>query len=152
VQLDTRNRSKMDADFEISGLYTDESPGLKVDPVVVLVLSLVFIFSVVALHSTSPIFSPPVPQSMTDTGAKQSLPRSPASSPAKQVAGDLDLGKLYEENALVWIAGRLGLWGRIRYLASFPTKYSGLEVVYYYTFRSMISETRINEPLAEKHI
>lgn len=35
----------------IIGLYTDESPGLKVDPVVVLVLSLVFIFSVVALHS-----------------------------------------------------------------------------------------------------
>ena len=34
-----------------TGLYTDESPGLKVDPVVVLVLSLVFIFSVVALHS-----------------------------------------------------------------------------------------------------
>lgn len=32
-------------------LYTDESTGLKVDPVVVLVLSLVFIFSVVALHS-----------------------------------------------------------------------------------------------------
>ena len=32
-------------------LYTDESPGLKVDPVVVLVLSLGFIFSVVALHS-----------------------------------------------------------------------------------------------------
>ncbi|CAO1605702.1 hypothetical protein XANCAGTX0491_009207 [Xanthoria calcicola] len=32
------------------GLYTDESPGLKVDPVVVLVLSLGFIFSVVALH------------------------------------------------------------------------------------------------------
>ena len=35
-----------------AGLYTDESPGLKVDPVVVLVLSLGFIFSVVALHST----------------------------------------------------------------------------------------------------
>jgi hypothetical protein len=35
-----------------TGLYTDESPGLKVDPVVVLVLSLVFIFSVVALHGT----------------------------------------------------------------------------------------------------
>ena len=33
------------------GLYTDDSPGLKVDPVIVLVLSLVFIFSVVALHS-----------------------------------------------------------------------------------------------------
>lgn len=31
-------------------LYTDESPGLKVDPVVVLVLSLGFIMSVVALH------------------------------------------------------------------------------------------------------
>lgn len=35
----------------IPELYTDESPGLKVDPVVVLVLSLGFIFSVVALHS-----------------------------------------------------------------------------------------------------
>lgn len=35
------------------GLYTDDSPGLKVDPVVVLVLSLGFIFSVVALHSKS---------------------------------------------------------------------------------------------------
>jgi hypothetical protein len=32
------------------GLYTDESPGLKVDPVVVMTLSVVFIFSVVALH------------------------------------------------------------------------------------------------------
>ncbi|RPB26107.1 Pre protein translocase Sec Sec61-beta subunit, partial [Terfezia boudieri ATCC MYA-4762] len=31
-------------------LYTDESPGFKIDPVVVLVLSLGFIFSVVALH------------------------------------------------------------------------------------------------------
>ncbi|QGI75413.1 unnamed protein product [Fusarium fujikuroi] len=33
-----------------STMLRDESPGLKVDPVVVLVLSLVFIFSVVALH------------------------------------------------------------------------------------------------------
>jgi preprotein translocase subunit Sec61beta len=33
-------------------LYTDESPGLKVDPFVVLVLSVGFIISVVALHST----------------------------------------------------------------------------------------------------
>jgi len=40
------------------GLYTDESPGLKVDPVVVLVLSLVFIFSVIALHSTLLFASP----------------------------------------------------------------------------------------------
>jgi hypothetical protein len=32
-------------------LYTDDSPGLKVDPVVVLVLSVGFIISVVALHS-----------------------------------------------------------------------------------------------------
>ena len=39
------------ADRIVVGLYTDESPGLKVDPVVVLVLSLGFIFSVVALHS-----------------------------------------------------------------------------------------------------
>lgn len=38
----------------MTGLYTDESPGLKVDPVVVLVLSLGFIFSVVALHSGFP--------------------------------------------------------------------------------------------------
>ena len=37
--------------FLNAGLYTDESPGLKVDPVIVLVLSLGFIFSVVALHS-----------------------------------------------------------------------------------------------------
>lgn len=35
----------------IAGLYTDESPGLKVDPFVVLVLSVGFIISVVALHS-----------------------------------------------------------------------------------------------------
>jgi hypothetical protein len=34
-------------------LYTDDSPGLKVDPVVVLVLSVGFIVSVVALHSES---------------------------------------------------------------------------------------------------
>jgi len=39
-----------------TGLYTDESPGLKVDPFVVLVLSVGFIISVVGLHSkyTSP--------------------------------------------------------------------------------------------------
>lgn len=42
--------------FPTVGLYTDESPGLKVDPVVVLVLSLVFIFSVVALHSKSLLY------------------------------------------------------------------------------------------------
>ena len=35
------------------GLYTDESPGLKVDPVVVMVLSIGFIISVVALHGQS---------------------------------------------------------------------------------------------------
>lgn len=37
-----------------AGLYTDESPGLKVDPFVVMVLSIGFIISVVALHSKSP--------------------------------------------------------------------------------------------------
>jgi preprotein translocase subunit Sec61beta len=42
-------------------LYTDESPGLKVDPVVVLVLSLVFIMSVVALHSRFFSFFLPLP-------------------------------------------------------------------------------------------
>ncbi len=36
----------------LTELYTDESPGLKVDPVIVLVLSIGFIFSVVALHGT----------------------------------------------------------------------------------------------------
>ena len=40
-------------------LYTDESPGLKVDPVVVLVLSVVFIISVVALHGKRPNASTP---------------------------------------------------------------------------------------------
>ena len=35
----------------VIGLYTDESPGLKVDPFVVMVLSIGFIISVVMLHS-----------------------------------------------------------------------------------------------------
>lgn len=35
-------------------LYTDESAGLKVDPFVVMVLSIGFIISVVALHSEFP--------------------------------------------------------------------------------------------------
>lgn len=41
-------------------LYTDESPGLRVDPVVVLVLSLGFIFSVVGLHGRNDfnVFNP----------------------------------------------------------------------------------------------
>ena len=43
----------MESADRFSELYTDESPGLKVDPVIVLVLSLGFIFSVVALHSES---------------------------------------------------------------------------------------------------
>jgi hypothetical protein len=46
-------------------LYTDESPGLKVDPFVVLVLSVGFIISVVALHSTAP--HPSKQESFTDT-------------------------------------------------------------------------------------
>lgn len=37
-----------------TGLYTDESPGLKVDPVVVMTLSVVFIISVVMLHGEHP--------------------------------------------------------------------------------------------------
>ena len=39
-------------------LYTDESPGLKVDPFVVMVLSIGFIISVVALHSECNPFVP----------------------------------------------------------------------------------------------
>jgi hypothetical protein len=63
-------------------LYTDESPGLKVDPVVVLVLSLVFIFSVVALHSTSlsPLNPFENPQCLRP---QQSLRRSHAGSRAR---------------------------------------------------------------------
>ncbi|TNY23917.1 Pre protein translocase Sec Sec61-beta subunit [Rhodotorula diobovata] len=34
-------------------LYTDEAPGLKIDPVIVLSLAVVFIFSVVSLHLLS---------------------------------------------------------------------------------------------------
>ena len=51
-----RRNKRADEWFFNLGLYTDESPGLKVDPVVVLVLSLGFIFSVVALHS---VYTPP---------------------------------------------------------------------------------------------
>jgi hypothetical protein len=43
--------SRSSADGRFAGLYTDESPGLKVDPFVVMVLSIGFIISVVALHS-----------------------------------------------------------------------------------------------------
>lgn len=62
------------------GLYTDESPGLKVDPVVVMTLSVVFIFSVVALHG-KPSIAISI-DSVTDE-ALQSLPRSCANSPHK---------------------------------------------------------------------
>ncbi|QIX01277.1 hypothetical protein AMS68_006794 [Peltaster fructicola] len=37
-------------------LYTDESPGLKVDPFVVMVLCIGFIISVVALHIFAKVF------------------------------------------------------------------------------------------------
>ncbi|KAL5414381.1 hypothetical protein PMIN03_003269 [Paraphaeosphaeria minitans] len=60
-------------------LYTDESPGLKVDPVVVMTLSVVFIFSVVALHGTSTNLNN---HSASDKSA-QSSPRSCANSPHK---------------------------------------------------------------------
>jgi hypothetical protein len=38
------------ADELVTELYTDESPGLKVDPMVVMALSIGFIMSVVGLH------------------------------------------------------------------------------------------------------
>lgn len=55
-------------------LYTDESPGLKVDPVVVLVLSVGFIISVVALHSTSLLTPSPFLLFLTITQLSQRLP------------------------------------------------------------------------------
>lgn len=55
--------ARADKWFLNPGLYTDESPGLKVDPVVVLVLSLGFIFSVVALHS---MYTPSVAAPVAD--------------------------------------------------------------------------------------
>ena len=83
-----------------AGLYTDESPGLKVDPFVVLVLSVGFIISVVALHSESrpyvfsrhPLtFSHPLSESWNRSAQdlanhcviEQSLPSSPRDSPHK---------------------------------------------------------------------
>lgn len=54
-------------------LYTDESAGLKVDPVVVLVLSLVFIFSVVALHSMS--FANSTGKKLTARSHRQDYPQ-----------------------------------------------------------------------------
>lgn len=63
------------------GLYTDESPGLKVDPVVVLVLSVGFIISVVALHGK--LFCPIKLLQYILMRVLQSSPRSPRSSPHK---------------------------------------------------------------------
>lgn len=72
-------------------LYTDESPGLRVDPVVVLVLSLGFIFSVVGLHGKLCVFFSSPEESLMVLDELliclcviQSSPRSPASSPHKQ--------------------------------------------------------------------
>ncbi|KAF2875268.1 Sec61beta family-domain-containing protein [Massariosphaeria phaeospora] len=56
-------------------LYTDESPGLKVDPVVVMVLSVIFIGSVVGLHASIRPRSPRPSQSPIGM-------RSPAASDA----------------------------------------------------------------------
>jgi hypothetical protein len=64
-------------------LYTDESPGLKVDPFVVLVLSVGFIISVVALHSTTSHLSKQ--KNVQLTHDSQSWPRSPKSSPRRHI-------------------------------------------------------------------
>lgn len=84
-----------------TGLYTDESPGLKVDPVVVLVLSIVFIFSVVALHST--FFSNPIsfgqksPEYSTILiSTYQSSQRLPENSPARWACMNL-VGSRYDQ-------------------------------------------------------
>lgn len=75
------------ANMAITELYTDESPGLKVDPVVVLVLSVGFIISVVALHSTY------TPHSQLNILliTKQSSPRLPEKCQRKRVA--LEIGR-----------------------------------------------------------
>jgi len=65
-------------------LYTDESPGLKVDPFVVLVLSVGFIISVVALHSTTPHVSKQE-CNVSLTPDAQFWPRSPKSSPRRHI-------------------------------------------------------------------
>jgi Sec61beta family protein len=90
-------------------LYTDESPGLKVDPVVVLVLSLVFIFSVVALHSEYlSLFLSLVLRHRCGRRrckevmdrwkltmfALQSSPRSLAASRAREIGNRTDVGKV----------------------------------------------------------
>jgi preprotein translocase subunit Sec61beta len=82
-----------------AGLYTDESPGLKVDPVVVLVLSLVFIFSVVALHSTPSPQTPPwgVVSNAYSNFKFQLSPRLPESSPAKRPRNHDEGEKLKEK-------------------------------------------------------
>lgn len=68
-------------------LYTDESPGLRVDPVVVLVLSLGFIFSVVGLHGKNGFNIPDTISKEIEVliRSSQSSPRSPASSPHKRI-------------------------------------------------------------------
>ncbi|KAK9721378.1 hypothetical protein K7432_003449 [Basidiobolus ranarum] len=42
--------SRANAGANVTRMYSEDAPGLRVDPVVVLVLSLVFIASVFALH------------------------------------------------------------------------------------------------------
>jgi hypothetical protein len=64
--------------YEYSGLYTDESPGLKVDPVVVMTLSVVFIFSVVALHGMH-IMTPITAASNKQQSSQRSCVDSPHS-------------------------------------------------------------------------
>nr|POE59279.1 protein transport protein sec61 subunit beta [Quercus suber] len=75
------------------GLYTDESPGLKVDPFVVMVLSIGFIISVVALHSelSTPAFLLSFARKgeswiVLTVGFRQSSPRSPSGSHRESLA------------------------------------------------------------------
>lgn len=95
-------------------LYTDESPGLKVDPVVVLVLSLGFIFSVVGLHGEFRFRSSfeehgliYIPPSFT-----QSLPRLLANSPREECLHVIPPSSKY------FVAGRRG-GNVINYLVNF---------------------------------
>ncbi|KAB8304920.1 hypothetical protein EYC80_004244 [Monilinia laxa] len=75
-------------------LYTDESPGLKVDPVVVLVLSLVFIFSVVALHSHSQVLFLNLVLQCWSRGYKGAIDVLLQGEASKWCLGILQLGKV----------------------------------------------------------
>ena len=105
-------------------LYTDESPGLKVDPMVVLVLAIVFIFSVVALHSESGIQQMGwIMDDDDDDDADGLCSHCKAYAPLLELESRLegeDSGGWWKKkkggwlirHALVWVSGLDGAWER----------------------------------------